>query len=245
MKIIGSDYDGTLTHGGFGPEKIEAIRKWQAAGNRFGVISGRNHEFLAKLPAETGIDFDFLIAYNGGMIFTPDGRIVHGTVCENVEIRPFITQLFAWGCDFVHLCGDTYYKVWRTEKLRKEGGFLFAEVPEIDHFYQISVQLKTEAEAAEIVKLVDGKYGDRLTPLLNGLCIDIVPKGVNKAFGLENVCRYYGATHDDVIAVGDNLNDMDMIRAFRSYAMETGAEALKKAASFTTKGIEDLIEKEI
>ena len=245
MKIIGSDYDGTLTHGGIGPEKLAAIKKWQQAGNKFGLISGRNHGFLLELYRETGIEFDFLIAYNGGMIFTPDGRVLHETVCRNVEIRPFIEQLFAWGCDFVHMCGEKYYRIWRNAQLRKEGGWLIEETPEFDSFYQISVQLPTETEAAHIVELVRGKYGDSLNPLLNGVCIDIVPNGVNKAVGLENTCRHYGAAHEDMIAVGDNINDMDMIRAFRSYAMESGVDALKEAADFTTKGIEELIEREL
>lgn len=245
MKIIGSDYDGTLTHGGFGPEKLAAIKKWQAAGNKIGVISGRNHEFLLKLGAETGIDFDFLIPYNGGMILTSDGNIISGVKCRDVEVRPFIEQLFVWGCDFVHMCADTYYKIWRNEALRKEGGWLIDETPAFDSFYQVSVQLPTEEEAARMVETIRGKYGKWLNPLLNGVCIDIVPSGVNKAVGLENTCRYYGVSHDDMIAVGDNVNDMDMIRAFRSYAMENGVEALKKEATFTTQGIEELIEKEI
>ena len=245
MKIIGSDYDGTLNHGGFDAEKLAAIKKWQAAGNRFGVISGRNHDFLKELPASTGIDFDFLIAYNGGMIFTPDGTVIKETVCRDVEVTPFIKQLFSWGCDFVHMCGETYYRIWRCAKLRELGGWLLEETPTFDSFYQISVQLETEAEAARVVRLVRDAYGDRLNPLQNGTCIDIVPKGVNKAVGLENTRAYYGAAHADMIAVGDNLNDADMIRAFRSYAMESGAEELKRLATHTTKSVTALIYEEL
>ena len=245
MKIIGSDYDGTLNHGGFDEEKLAAIKKWQAAGNKFGVISGRNHDFLIGLPRDTGIEFDFLIAYNGGMIFTPDGKIIHETVCRDVPVAPFIKQLFAWGCNFANMCGSKYYKIWRSAELRKEGDWLPEETPEFESFYQISVQLPTEKESARIVGLVKDKYGAWLNPLQNGTCIDIVPKGMNKAVGLENTRLYYGAAHEDIIAVGDNLNDADMIRAFRSYAMETGSETLKKMATFITTGITELIYKEI
>jgi len=41
MKIIASDYDGTLNEGGMDEEKRLAIRKWQEAGNLFGIVSGR------------------------------------------------------------------------------------------------------------------------------------------------------------------------------------------------------------
>ena len=33
MKIIGSDYDGTLSHGGIDDVKRQAIADWRAAGN--------------------------------------------------------------------------------------------------------------------------------------------------------------------------------------------------------------------
>ena len=33
MKIIASDYDGTLNHGGIDDKKREAIKKWRDAGN--------------------------------------------------------------------------------------------------------------------------------------------------------------------------------------------------------------------
>lgn len=245
MKIIGSDYDGTLNHGGFDAEKLAAIRDWQAAGNKFGVISGRDHFYLGSLRQHTGIDFDFLIAYNGGMIFTPDGRVIHESVCRDVPAEPFIRQLFGWGCDFVHMCGEKYYKIWCSGQKLQPGGFLMDDVPAIDSFYQISVQLGCPDEAARVVHLADEKYGERLTPLQNGICIDIVPKGVNKAMGLTNVMEYYGAGHDDMIAVGDNINDADMLREFRSYAMESGAEAIKKLATYTTEGVTELIRREL
>ena len=41
MKIIASDYDGTLNHGGIDDIKRNAISEWRKAGNLFGLVSGR------------------------------------------------------------------------------------------------------------------------------------------------------------------------------------------------------------
>ena len=41
MKILGSDLDGTFGHGGINEAKLAAVRDWRAAGNKFGIISGR------------------------------------------------------------------------------------------------------------------------------------------------------------------------------------------------------------
>ena len=62
MKLIGSDFDGTLNHGGIDEEKLQAIRHWRAAGNKFGVVSGRGPDFVKELKEKLGDQFDFLIS---------------------------------------------------------------------------------------------------------------------------------------------------------------------------------------
>jgi hydroxymethylpyrimidine pyrophosphatase-like HAD family hydrolase len=49
MKILGSDFDGTFNCGGIGEDKINAVKKWRAAGNKFGIVSGRSKAFRAEL----------------------------------------------------------------------------------------------------------------------------------------------------------------------------------------------------
>ena len=72
--------------------------------------------------------------------------------------------------------------------------------------------------------------------------MDIVPKGVNKAQGLYRLMEHYGCNYDDVIAVGDQINDMDMIREFHSYAMENGVEQIKAAANGIVSSVTELLE---
>ena len=81
--------------------------------------------------------------------------------------------------------------------------------------------------------------------LQNGRCIDIVRHDMNKAKGLYLLMDITGAEYEDVIAVGDNINDEDMLREFRSYAMENGVPYIKEIANDITKGIAELIEKEL
>ena len=50
---------------------------------------------------------------------------------------------------------------------------------------------------------------------------------------------------EDIIAVGDNVNDEAMIKEFYSYAMENGVVSIKEIADCMTVSIEELIEKEL
>ena len=85
MRIIGSDYDGTLTCGGIDEKKLTAIQKWQAAGNKFGIVSGRNAEFLFDLQKQyPKLQLDFFAACNGGYITDGQGNTLHnkGQGCD-------------------------------------------------------------------------------------------------------------------------------------------------------------------
>ena len=107
------------------------------------------------------------------------------------------------------------------------------------------LQLETPARAAVVTAEVKAAYGNRLNPLQNNICIDIVAPTVNKAFGLRQVAALYDGAEADIIAVGDNLNDLDMLKAFRSYAMENGVEEVKQAARQTVKTVTELIYREL
>ena len=79
----------------------------------------------------------------------------------------------------------------------------------------------------------------------NGSCIDIVPFGVNKANGIYSLLDVVGGKYENVITVGDNINDYHMIKEFHSYAMANGVDYIKAVADEITEGITELIEKEI
>ena len=68
MKIIATDYDGTLNHKGIDDKKKSAISRWRKAGNLFGVVSGRGVRSLHDIAAKKNFEYDFLIANNLSLI---------------------------------------------------------------------------------------------------------------------------------------------------------------------------------
>ena len=64
---------------------------------------------------------------------------------------------------------------------------------------------------------------------------EVNPKGVSKASGIREVCELLGITMSEVVAMGDSLNDMAMIReAGLGVAMGNAQQALKDAADLVT-----------
>ena len=245
MKILGSDYDGTLNHGGINENKRAAIRAWRACGNKFGIVSGRAADSFLIAKEKDLIDLDFFIAYNGGMIINEDGIVLHQVACNNVSVHEFLQFVFGLGFSYAHVFDHRHFLVRPNEATLKAGEISLSQLESLPHFFQISIRITPIEETAKAVEQLEKAYGDRLTALQNGVCIDVVPKGVNKAAGLAQLAKLYQAKASDVIAVGDNVNDLDMIRAFRSYAMENGVDAVKEAATFTTESITELILREL
>ncbi len=246
MKIIGSDYDGTLNHNGIDDEKKNAIEQWQKAGNIFAVISGRGPVDILKIYKEKQFGCDYLVADNGAVIMKTDGSVVSEVRCDGNIAYPLLKLLFDSGCPFGEVHTAFPCRAYADEKDCKEAGEYTQEnMPDIPYFTQISTMLDDFETSAKVTSFVREKFGDKLNPLQNGRCIDIVRSDMNKAKGLYRLAEIAGAEYGDIIAVGDNINDMDMIKEFRSYAMENGVDSVKESATYITKGITELIEKEL
>lgn len=245
MKIIATDYDGTLNHNGIDEKKKNAISLWRKKGNLFGVVSGRGVKSLLDVIKDKAFEYDFLIANNGAVICDKDLNILTETTCNGDIIKPFIIDLFSWGCPFVNVDSAESYMTKADTIDIKKGDYILETLPEITLFNQMNTMLENEKEAEKIVIKIEEKYKNILTPLQNGRCIDIVPFGVNKANGIYELLKVVGGNYEDVITVGDNINDYHMIKEFRSYAMENGVDKIKTLANYITLGITELIEKEL
>jgi Cof subfamily protein (haloacid dehalogenase superfamily) len=72
--------------------------------------------------------------------------------------------------------------------------------------------------------------------LMWGNQLFISGENAGKSYGLRLLCDHYGIAMDEVVAVGDDLNDLDMIQAAGfGVAMENGNPQVKAAAGMITK----------
>lgn len=243
MKIICSDFDGTLNHGGITEEKLKAIRKWQEKGNLFCVVSGRQKDFFFELK-EKNIPVDFFLACNGAVITDKEFSVVSEARCEAEIGNELVEFIFSLDCSFALFCGDRFLRIRRPGCPEEEGTDYDKDI-KLSSFNQISTGCISSEEAAQVTDRIRERFGEFLNPLQNGTCIDIVPSGMDKAQGIYKLLSLTGGKKEDVIAVGDNVNDEAMIKEFYSYAMENGVDRIKALADRICVGIEELIEREI
>ena len=77
--------------------------------------------------------------------------------------------------------------------------------------------------------------------------LDLAPQGVSKASGLQSVCERLGVAADDVLAIGDGRNDVEMLQwARRGVAMgQAPLEVQHAADDVTATVLEDGAAKEL
>ena len=111
MKIAASDYDGTLyRRGTISAETIEGVRAWRAAGNKFGMVSGRDYGMLMPQLKHYGVEYDFTICNNGGIIRDASDNVIYqrsidGRVLEQMSLEPPVRQ----SCHFAFSSRDVTY----------------------------------------------------------------------------------------------------------------------------------------
>lgn len=245
MKIIASDYDGTFNRGGVDDIKRNAVKRWRKAGNLFGIVSGRGKSDLLMLREKNDFECDFLVGCNGAVIMKPDGEIIAESRCDGSLALPLLEFIFSIGCEWASVKTEPEFNIDLRDGERLEDEFTLETMPGVTYFNQISTILPDDAEAKRVTDAIREKFGDKLNPLQNGRCIDIVSAEMNKAAGLYRLLETVGGKYEDMIAVGDNINDAHMIAEFRSYAMENAVQSIKDIADDITPGITELIEKEM
>lgn len=247
MKVLASDFDGTLSQNGFYDEKREAIKRWRSKGNVLAIVSGRCAENLITLPIEHSFECDYLLAHNGAVVMKTDGTIISKNVCDGSIVVPLMKLMFESGCTYADVGTSFPCKICAdiTESRADEGIYCLNDLPNIQSFTQISTMCKDCDTAKNIAFIIKKHFGDVLNPLQNGAFIDIVRADINKAKGIYILMDFLGARYKDVITVGDNVNDTDMIAEFKSYAMANGVDSIKALADDTVSDVSELIEKEI
>jgi len=244
MKLLASDLDGTFSIGDVDSRRA-AVKKWRDAGNLFVIVSGRSLEWLPPEFAKIGIECDYYLAANGSVIADSEGKPLWTSRCSGDWIRDIIDFLFQRNCTLCRLLLDDDKTVFPPDQKSDRPAISREEAISLPFFYQISTVFRTQEEAALATAALAEAFGDRINPLQNGYCIDIVAAGMDKAQGIRKLTNLLHLTPDDVIAVGDNYNDLAMIDAFYSYAIESGVEEVKKRADRTIPSVIDLIEQEL
>lgn len=246
MKIIASDYDGTLRRGNeIDMKDRAAIKKWREAGNLFGVVTGRGADFLLTASHDE-LEYDYLIVYNGAEIYNKDNKLLKrflGITEELFEISSVIMHGEGGWADII-VTGTRFHFTYGDIPDNKNGDWYKAEkLKEIKEFLQIYSLFGDDRTAHMVADELNKRYGGSVSALVNGSWLNVAPPGVTKSTGISAYSEYMGVDRCDIYTIGDSYNDLDMIKNFNGYSVENGVNDVKYAAKGVVGGIWELVER--
>lgn len=244
-KIIASDYDGTLARPHFGVTDIdrEAIKAWRKAGNLFGIVTGRGR--MEEELARVNVEYDFTIVFNGTEIRDGQGNLLLERIGDGKVLFDALPTMLQQEGDWVDIVSKerSYYATYQDSLVEARSTWVKQEeIRNVREFRQIYALRRNEKEALEIAAALQERFGDRMSPLVNGSWLNIAPAGVTKASGVLEYAKMMGVEEKNIFTIGDSYNDLDMIRRFHGFSVLNGAPELKAIARQVVDGIQELVQ---
>ena len=248
MKILACDYDGTLNVGGtVSKENIEAIQKWRAAGNLFGMVSGRYLRYLREFMAKDGVQYDFLIGNNGAVISDEQGR---ASECISISLQTvfaLLEKIRATNPNHISVSYDEESVLVTPEStVCLEDGALVIDGKSITEVTQLHANFKEDGKAASLRDACAQAFGDEVQCIMPGIFgVDFISVRAGKPVGLRRLLELRGLEAEIVLTVGDGDNDLAMLTApdFCGYAMQSAMPVVIEQVSRTTESVAALIER--
>ena len=250
MKILGSDYDGTLNRNGIDEKTRAAIAAFRASGNKFGIVTGRGHpSILFELERNDFYEYDFLVCNTGSAVYSED-KLISSSYADGAvlpDLYEFIKEMggrhMAIGLDEQH-----HFVIFGRQSDKKEGRednevYITPEnLSTFGKFNQVDTSFDAQDEyAAEFARQVNERFNGKLSASSNGFCVDIVASGVSKESGIYKYIAEVGGVKEKTLTLGDNFNDISMLREFGGYVMDTGKKQVIEKIGRTCTDISSLI----
>lgn len=247
VRLIATDLDGTFFGADHRPEarSVAAMNAAQAAGIICVAVTGRSHMRGAPLATSTGADLDWFIGSNGGhRLNLRTGRMEERLQFDDAAVIRARAGLETSLPDiaFGYESGDRL--VWDPKFIdlypTRLGGDLGDEDRRGDGSTPTGVGkiliAHPEHGNRDLIDLVEPHFDRDAHVTSSGIdFVEATPPGGSKGAALARLCAELDIVAEEVVAFGDNLNDLTMIEwAGRGIAMANAEDAVKAIADEVT-----------
>lgn len=250
IKLIAADLDGTLLDAQrcVSPETARVISWVRSLGVEVVLATGRTYAGVRGIYDVLGLDSP-VITNNGGLVYDPgNDRILAGnplpshvliSLLEWLDERGFYNQFYTLDTIYTRRLGfltEEWSKgnvaLPKQQQIRIEllGDGPLPAALATEAFYKLLVMDKDPAVLAEVREHIDTIPELETTiSIENGL--DILCAGITKGTGLRHLAEVLGIPPSEIMAFGDQENDIEMLRfAGIGVAMENAPAHVKEHA---------------
>jgi len=241
IRLIAADIDGTLLNPEFRISDLDlgALRRAHDAGIEVVLVTGRRHTFALPIAQMLGFDI-WVISSNGAITRSLAGETFHRDMLPLDTCRKLVLGMREFRGNTV-LTFDTEAKgaivIERMDELSASiQRWLEKNLNVIDFVIPIEGALVTDPVQAmfcgpiprmhKVLSEIDGLSLDVTVlrteyPVRDLSIVDVLNGGCSKGHALERWASHRGIPRKEVMAIGDNYNDIEML-AFAGYPFIMG-----------------------
>jgi Cof subfamily protein (haloacid dehalogenase superfamily) len=233
IRLLASDIDGTLLNPQFqiSTDDLTALRRAHASGIEIVLVTGRRHTFALPIAKQLGFDL-WLISSNGAVTRSLAGEAFHRDlmpreICRELcgamqDFRGNTVLTFdkeTKGAIVLEHLDDLNASIRRW--LEKNMAYIEFVVPLENALVSDPVQAMfcgSMARMSQALRALEGcGMGSRITilrteyPQRDLSMIDVLNTGCSKGRALERWAAHRGFRREEVMAIGDNHNDVEML----------------------------------
>lgn len=259
-RIIAIDIDGTLTASGgvIGPRTLGALRTAAHAGIEIVIATGRRYSYAMPMVAALELPpAAVMISSNGSVVRTVGGKLLERTLMPVETARLICRQLSDFtgsivftfdvegrGSLVIESMETLSHAIGRWIQVNLES--IETVEPLIEAFADGRCPIQGMlAGGMERMQVARERLMDETLPLAEEITVhrteyperdlsivDLLPVGCSKGVALERLAAMQGVARDDVMAIGDNWNDLEMLNwAGRAVVMQNAPVELREIAA--------------
>lgn len=265
-KLMLSDLDETLLINHHVPQfNIEAIKKARHRGLKFIPATGRAYNMISDILKEIGTyqqAGEYSICFNGGLIVeNKNNRVLNfkdlsfeqtKILFEKAKNYDVCVLVFTMDMCYIYNANDEEIE----RKIAQKAPFTIMDNYSIDHLindqiakilYQKNDMSYLNMIEQDLKNVIEGKVAVSYS---SNRYLEFNALGVNKGYGLKWLANYLGIDIKETMAIGDNYNDVEMIKAANlGICVISANDDIKAMAQYVTKfdyyqgAVKEVIEK--
>ena len=233
VRLIAIDIDGTLldSRSQISPANLDALERAHQAGIETVLVTGRRHDFALPIAKLLGFDL-WIISSNGALTRSTRGESFHRdllpkhtaiNICRSMrEFRDNTVITFDRDGMGAIICEEHERLYGVIQRWMEKNAPYIEYVKPIEKSLvedPIQVMFCGEVDLMKTAerRLLELGFADEFTVLRtqydhrNLTIVDILNAGCSKGHALERWATHRGLSRDEVMAIGDNYNDVEML----------------------------------
>lgn len=254
IKLFAMDLDGTTldNNSRLDPKVIDALRNLDNKGIKFVFTSGRAKPSVDYLSSLTGLD-NPTIANNGAIASINRDKIIYenyltykdvGDLIDFCENNKLLYQFYDHNTYYSNrICPERFSHLKKNSDygMNYQLNFSFSSNPleEIKAKntkalkFQIFPQKKDKINKAQIIEKIRNINKNLYITSSHDKVIEIMQKNVSKYQAICEVCEFLGISRDEIAAIGDQDNDIPMLKSAKiSFAVSNAIDKAKEYADY-------------